>query len=196
MIVMGLWRLLRALFGKPQTRPSRPSAPAARLRPPPTRLSVAPSLTSSFKSAPLDERLPMDRPTRLALEKRIIDRFFPKSFVWTNPTAGTYVVGYLRSNGGNHYRIKVCLPDDYPRSAPSAYVIDPPLRGQILYCTSAKMHTLGPDENGHPQICHCRTWAVSDTIYMILVKIRFWLEAYEGYVRTGEPIEAFLKHAR
>jgi hypothetical protein len=195
---MSFWKVIGRLFGlkpKPAPPPLRPARRAAPARPAAPRVAAAPTGATS-RTAPLDERLPMDRPTRLAIEKRIIDRFFPQSFVWANPTAGTYVIGLLRTNGENRYRIKICVPDDYPNSAPSAYVVEPRLRGPTVYCTSAKMHTLAPDDDGHPQICHCRTWAVSDTIYMILVKIRFWLEAYEGYCRTGEPIEVFLKHAK
>ena len=61
---------------------------------------------------------------------------------------------------------------------------------------SAEMHLLDPDEHGHPQICHYRddVWTPNVTLYKVVMKGRFWLEAYEAHMRTGKAIDTYLPH--
>ena len=60
-----------------------------------------------------------------------------------------------------------------------------------------KKHTLGY-RDGFLQICHYRTsrWTDRSTLYEVVMKGRFWLEAYEGYLMTGKCLSTFLGEMR
>lgn len=60
---------------------------------------------------------------------------------------------------------------------------------------SASMHTLAPVE-GRVAVCHYRPdrWDERKTLYLVLLKVRLWLEALEGHRRTGKPMDDFLPH--
>jgi len=135
---------------------------------------------------------------RLAMERQILAKYFPQ-LKWENPTTNTYVWGHLSTNAGNHYGVMLTLPPDYPASCPKAYVYDPnplPSRGHSLSEASGYMHTLSPHPSGYVQVCHYRneSWLESCTLYKVALKVRFWLEAYEGHLATGNTIDQYLRH--
>jgi hypothetical protein len=69
-------------------------------------------------------------------------------------------------------------------------------RGYDLLAASAVMHTLSPVYS-HPQyvrICHYRDWDPNKTLYLVLMKARLWVEAYEAHLRHGNPIDNYLGH--
>lgn len=73
-----------------------------------------------------------------------------------------------------------------------------PLRcvsGAALDEASASMHVLGTREGG-TKICHFRSsrWVPENTLYLVALKGRIWLEAYEAHLRTGKPLDRFLRH--
>ena len=111
-----------------------------------------------------------------------------------------YLQGPLTSNQDKTYKI-VMLLDSYPESPPPAYALEPLLmqrEGSTLATLGAsqKMHTLAPDLHGNPQLClyHDRAWSTSVTLLTMVLKARIWLEAYESYLYTGEPLDAVLGH--
>ncbi len=57
------------------------------------------------------------------------------------------------------------------------------------------MHTLGV-RDGSTLICHFKPsrWVPSNILYLVALKGRIWLEAYEGHLRTGNRLDNFLPH--
>ena len=136
---------------------------------------------------------------RLAEERAILQRFFPK-FQWVNPWGETKLEGAMQSNSGTGYTIRVYLPSDYPNSIPNVVILSPALtdyKGRDLrgLGMSTLMHTL-ENTDGYLTICHYRPekWHPQITLYKILMKVRLWLEAYEGHKATGKTMDDYLKH--
>jgi hypothetical protein len=93
------------------------------------------------------------------------------------------------------------LLDAYPQSPPPAYAVKTTLlqrEGGALaqLGASQKMHLLAPDLFGHPQLClyHDRAWGTSVPLVSLIIKARLWIEAYEAYLYSGEPLDAVLGH--
>ncbi|MGX7826047.1 hypothetical protein ACTG9Q_13230 [Actinokineospora sp. 24-640] len=78
-------------------------------------------------------------------------------------------------------------------------VVDPvPLRdfrGETLNKPCASMHVLGGKDLA-TKICHYRPsrWVPDNTLYLVALKGRVWLEAYDAHLRTGKPLDNFLRH--
>jgi ubiquitin-protein ligase len=110
-----------------------------------------------------------------------------------------YFTGTLTTNEGNPYVIRVDLPDNYPASMPHSFVLSPnPLPsygGYNFMKATHEMHCWSPDDQGNVQMClyHPKAWTPNDTIYHIIMKARFWLEAYERHVKTHLPMNRLIK---
>ena len=139
---------------------------------------------------------------RLTAERKILQRYFPAAR-WLDPqdANNTRVEIDMPTNAHSRYRLHLLVPPDYPSSQPDLLVVHPsPLRarGYDLLETSGGMHTLSPLYS-HPQcvrICHYRGWDPNKSLYLVLMKARLWLEAYEAHLRHGNPIDAYLGHMR
>jgi hypothetical protein len=136
---------------------------------------------------------------RLRIEKQALDFGFPRRHAFHNlGTYNEYLELGLRTNAGRTYNLKVML-DGFPYSKPRVYVIYPTrlydYNGTPLSTVSASMHLLTPD-NGNIQICHYSdtNWHENVTLYKVALKCLIWLNAYDGHLRTGQPIDHFLKH--
>jgi len=136
---------------------------------------------------------------RLAEERAILQRFFPK-FRWISPAGDTTLEGPMQTNSGQAYMIRAYIPVDYPNSIPGVVVLSPLLtdhKGQDLRAQgmSTLMHILEPTQ-GNLTICHYRPekWHPQITLYKVLVKVRLWLEAYEGHKASGKTMDDYLKH--
>lgn len=138
--------------------------------------------------------------TRLQTERIILTKYF-SGFEWKNPTDSdnTTIEGYLKTNSGNRYRVRVYVPADFPNSRPQIVVLDPhPLTGYggvdlNRSAPSMATHILSP-RDGYVSICHYKDWLPNLTLYLVVLKGRLWLEALEGHRRTGRPIDYFLSH--
>ena len=147
---------------------------------------------------------------RIAVEQQLLSRYF-KGFKIQDPGGAEElgVVGKLQTNSGNEYGLWIPLGDsEFPNAPPKMYVVEPKdlrkrpkhpwKKGKKLakLGTSHAMHLLDPDEHGHPQICHYRddVWSPNVTLYKVVMKGRFWLEAYEFHRRTGKDIDTYLPH--
>lgn len=92
-----------------------------------------------------------------------------------------------------------CLEVDltgYPELMPSMYVLkELKLRNGHKMSTSASMHCLGTCK-GRTKICHGNLshWRPDTSFVKLYHKGKLWLEAYEHYLATGEPIDEYLKH--
>lgn len=137
---------------------------------------------------------------RLTAERKILIRYFPEAR-WVDPqdASRTRVEIDMPTNARNRYRLRLIVPSDYPSSQPDLLVVEPsPLRGRgfDLLETNGRMHTLTP-LYAHPQsvrVCHYRGWDPNKTLYLVFMKGRLWLEAYEAHLRTGNPIDDYLGH--
>lgn len=138
---------------------------------------------------------------RLAEERAILQRFFP-SFRWIDPVGDTKLEGTVKTNSSKLYEIRIYIPPDYPNSIPSVVVLKPTLldhKGGDLRVQgmSTLMHTL-ENRDGYLTVCHYRPdrWQPHITLYKIIIKVRLWLEAYEGHRTTGKTMDDYLKHQR
>ena len=143
----------------------------------------------------------MQYKTRLDIERSALARFFPEFRIQDPFGEKAGVIGRMRPNNGREYVVWLEL-GAFPHDAPRLYLISPKnLRsyaGQLLsgVGSSAAMHLLDPDIHGYPQICHYNDdfWHPDISLYKILMKARFWIEAYEQHLRHGKPIDAYLSH--
>jgi len=136
---------------------------------------------------------------RLAEERAILQRFFP-NFRWIDPWGETKLEGPMQTNNGHTYTVRVYIPADYPNSIPTVVILSPTMldfKGRDLRAQgmSTLMHTL-ENTDGYLTICHYRSekWQPQLTLYKVLIKVRLWLEAYEGHKATGRMMDDYLKH--
>jgi hypothetical protein len=139
---------------------------------------------------------------RLTAEIAALEFGFPKRYVMQNIGSDyAYVDLGLKTNSGRTYRLKIVL-GDFPYEKPDVFIIYPTdlkdYDGRLLtdYGTSISMHLLNPDEHGNIQICHYSNddWHSNVTIYKVALKCLVWLNALDGHLRTGQPMDYFLKH--
>lgn len=137
-------------------------------------------------------------PQRLQYETAILERYFPKRYKFENLNLGNELLDVgVKTQSGKVYRLNIKLQADYPNSLPEVYVVYPlPLRkynGSEIEGASHNMHTLSND-GGKIQLCHFKreNWNPNQSLYKIVLKARIWLEAYEGHLRTGKPIDDYL----
>ncbi|WP_157517554.1 hypothetical protein [Micromonospora rifamycinica] len=137
---------------------------------------------------------------RLAQERLILGHYFP-TLTWFNPTdpQSTFVEGPVNTNSGRYYSLRIHVPAAFPNRCPDMVVTAPhPLtdhHGRRITEASASMHTLGLRDD-RTRICHFKEnlWVPNNTLYLVALKGRIWLEAYEGHLRTGRPLDSFLPH--
>lgn len=137
-------------------------------------------------------------PQRLQYETAILERYFPRKYKFENLYLANELLDVgVKTQSGKVYRLNIRLNPDYPSSLPEMYVVFPlPLRkhdGGILNGVSHKFHTLGNDGD-NIRICHYipEKWNPNHSLYRIILKGRIWLEAYEGHLRTGKPVDDYL----
>ena len=96
--------------------------------------------------------------------------------------------------------MKVLIPN-FPDRCPKAYLCSPTsirdYDGNRLVeaGVSHRMHTLSPSEDGLVQLCLYREerWTASCSLLKIVIKAGLWIEAYEAHMRTGRPIDDFVR---
>jgi hypothetical protein len=61
---------------------------------------------------------------------------------------------------------------------------------------SGSMHLLEPSKKGDIQLCHYvkNDWTPNNTLYLVALKALVWINAYEGHLSTGNPIDFYLSH--
>lgn len=137
-------------------------------------------------------------PQRLQFETSILERYFSKKYKFENLFLPNELLDVgIKTQSGKVYRVNIRLESDYPNSLPEVYLVYPlPLRkfdGSEINGASHFMHTLSNDGN-KIQICHFKreNWNPNQSLFKILIKVRIWLEAYEGHLRTGKNIDDYL----
>lgn len=129
----------------------------------------------------------------IILQKKLQNDAF--RFVDFNTSTPRLIVG-LQTNSGKVYTINIDL-SDFPNSVPIAFVSNPKplktIRGEDMLVPKHDMHTLAA-VNGCTRICHYgpQNWSANVSLYKVIIKIRFWLEAYETHLKTGKPLSNYL----
>lgn len=103
------------------------------------------------------------------------------------------VISPVTTSSQKKYYLGCRLPQDYPNSPPVLYVMHPnPLPGVTEL--SHEHHTRNKHpEFGYTHVCHYRKWGPEKSIYLVLMKGRLWLEAYDAYMAGKGKIDEFLK---
>ncbi|XP_028405123.1 uncharacterized protein LOC114527621 [Dendronephthya gigantea] len=129
---------------------------------------------------------------RLAAEKRELERYFPGCVEWIDPTSDTKVQVRMKTNNNNPYTLRVYI-GDFPNSVPVMVVVSSP-KPMPDWNGSYTNHTLRRTD-GYLTICHHHNsqWTDRLSLYEVFMKGRIWLEAYEGHLRTGQPMNYFLR---
>ncbi len=137
-------------------------------------------------------------PQRLQQEIAILEKYFPRKYKFENLYLDNELLDVgVKTQSGKVYRLNIKLKPDYPNSMPSVYVVFPlPLLkydGSNISSASHDMHTLSNDGQ-NVQICHFKpeNWNPNQSLYKVILKARIWLEAYEGHLATGNPIDNYL----
>jgi len=138
---------------------------------------------------------------RIATEHQLLQHYF-KGVHWFEWNGSLCAELCLRTNSTTFYAVRFVLPDDYPHSMPDALITFPMLfdRGGTALSEagpSAEMHIL-EGEGEFTSICHYHPtrWGAHQTLYMVAMKTRLWLEAYELHLASGEDIDTYLKHMK
>jgi len=137
-------------------------------------------------------------PQRLQQEIAILEKYFPRKYKFENLYLENELLDVgVKTQSGKVYRLNIKLEPDYPNSMPAVYVVFPlPLleyNGNVISGASHEMHTLSND-GLNVQICHFKkdNWNPHQSLYKVILKARIWLEAYEGHLASGHPIDNFL----
>ena len=101
----------------------------------------------------------------------------------------------MTTNSNQEYCLRLYVPPDFPNSLPTMVVRRSPAP-MPYWGSSGATHTLGRTSEGYLRICHYREnrWNAEHTFYEVFVKGRVWLEAYEGHLATGKPMDFYLGH--
>lgn len=140
----------------------------------------------------------MMRYNRYKAEREVLEAKLPANiyrFIDVN-TTNPYLVMAARTNSGNIYTLIMDLeafPDNVPRVFVTQMLYDK--EGNALDTPDAAMHVL-LSAHGCTQICHHggMSWTNRVSLYKVYIKCRLWLEMYEAHLRTGKPIDYYLKH--
>ena len=142
----------------------------------------------------------VEQQNRLAKEWEILQKYFP-NFQFKYYGTQLCLEGYMITNKNVSYGIRLYVPYDMPNSVPEAVITFPsPVNdyfGNSLanYSHSAVMHLLAP-RDGCPKICTYKAthWNPNRTFYNVLMKVRIWLEAFDGHKSTGKNLDSYLPH--
>ena len=101
----------------------------------------------------------------------------------------------VKTKSGNLYTIQIEL-ERFPAAVPKVFVTRM-LRdhdGNPMSEARHSLHTLA-SEHGWTRICHYGTesWTPGVSLYKIYIKCALWLNIYEVHLKTGKPMEYYLK---
>ena len=101
----------------------------------------------------------------------------------------------VKTKSGNLYTIQIEL-DRFPQAVPKVFITKM-LRdhdGEAMNEARHSLHTLS-SEHGWTRICHYgqESWTPGVSLYKIYIKCALWLNIYEVHLKTGKPMEYYLK---
>ena len=101
------------------------------------------------------------------------------------------------------YRLRLCIPEDYPNSDPFLAVVHPPElhqhNGTILPPNDAQFLTHGKTDDGFQIISLLRLMPNTNAsffVHQIFAKGKLWVTAYEEHRATGENIAHYIHEYR
>ena len=133
---------------------------------------------------------------RLAVEKNILDHYFPGCVKWLDPTNHNLKVEVtLKTNNDNKYTLRIYV-GNFPNSVPDMVVVSSP-KPMPDWGESYENHTLSK-RDGYLRIWHSRDskWTENCTLYLVIMKGKVWLEAYERHIRAGQTMNYLVKMDR
>jgi hypothetical protein len=136
--------------------------------------------------------------TRKEYETAILERYFPKRYVFASIKNQSVLQVGIKSQSAKVYQLCVVLPVDYPNAMPDVFIVFPKAlkdcNGKSIKAFSHEFHTLECNKE-KVQICHFlpSNWNPQKSLYLVIMKVKIWIESYEGHLSTGKPISAFLK---
>lgn len=141
-----------------------------------------------------------EQQNRLNKEWELIQQYFPE-FKLKYVDTRVCIEGWMKTNLSTKYQVRLYIPRDMPNSIPEVLILYPEHlidyhgRALVDYGQDAAMHLLTPHD-GYPSICTFKPthWNPNRTLYNVLMKVRIWLEAYQGHLVTGRPLDYFIRH--
>jgi hypothetical protein len=141
---------------------------------------------------------------RLTTERDILEKYFSDKIKWIDPTnaSQTRVELELKSSSDKSYKLRLYLMEDFPNSCPHMAIVYPTnLRtknNRPLPLLDKSFHTLGLTVDQFTKLCHFSPdlWTADNTLYQVLIKGIMWIEAYEGHLETGKPMDHYLGEQR
>ena len=130
---------------------------------------------------------------RWAVEKKVLAQM-ASNFRAYEGGGTTRVEGWHTTAARNRYKLQMSDLSGFPLSSMSLYVASPHTLpkydgGTINSVGSShRCHTLSNGPDGCVQICHCKSWDASKTLWSVLFKGIIWLEAYEVSRASGRSI--------
>ncbi|GAA4074894.1 hypothetical protein GCM10022389_20650 [Flavobacterium cheonanense] len=136
--------------------------------------------------------------SRLLFETAILKRYFVNRFLFSEVDGEEMLLVGVKSQSGKIYQIKIELSEIYPLEMPNAFIVYPiglkNFKGKRLPEFSHQMHILENSSKG-VQICHFHpgNWNPNQSLYKVILKVKIWIEAYEGHLKNGKPINDYLQ---
>lgn len=135
---------------------------------------------------------------RFEAEKKVLATKLPfNAYLFKDmDTPHPYLLMAAKTNNGKVYTLRIDL-EDFPNEVPKAFVTRmlKTKDGNLMNGASGTMHTLST-EHGYTRICHYGwgSWTPMVSLFRVYIKCRLWLEMYEEHLRTGHPMDYYLKH--
>jgi hypothetical protein len=136
--------------------------------------------------------------SRLLFETAVLKRYFANKFLFTIDGRKEVLLVGVKSQSGNVYQIRIELSEIYPIEMPNAFIVYPKelknFKGKKLPAFSHEMHILENDAKG-VQICHFLpgNWNPNQSLYKVVLKVKIWIESYEGHLKNGKSINDYLQ---
>lgn len=113
-------------------------------------------------------------PRRLRLEQEAMHSRFSGFVLTKGDREQLGWVGTLTSNRGRRYKVLVEYTDEFPHSAPGAYIVEPQIKSQHMYGDS-HLCLMYPGEG---------TWQTNTTCAQIVALVSAWIFAYETHAEN------------
>ena len=136
--------------------------------------------------------------TRKQYETAILERYFPKRYVFAKVKNQSVLQVGIKSQSSKVYQLCVVLPVDYPCSMPDVYIVFPKAlkdcNGKSIKAFSHEFHTLECNKE-KVQVCHFlpSNWNPQKSLYLVIMKVKIWVESYEFHLATGKSINDYLR---
>jgi ubiquitin-protein ligase len=116
----------------------------------------------------------LSRP-RMVVESEKIKRYFPQFAFKASRGTVTSVEGYLETNDGNYYYVKIKIPDDYPYTMPSVSL------------PQTAIDSACPHRYVSNNLCVMKSdqWTSNYSLAFMIAKAAIWINKYDVWQRTG-----------